>query len=595
MIDTVESLREHLQTAIEIEHATLPPYLCALYSIKPGANQEAVEVIHSVVLEEMLHLTLAANLLNAIGGQPVVDAPELLPVHPAVLPHSNGAIEVALRPFSPAGLQTFMAIEKPSAPDSRPEAEGWETIGQFYAAIGEALERLSDELGEPALFCGDPARQVTDDVYYGGAGRIIAVLDLASARRALAEIVEQGEGLDHQSILDGDRDMFHPEREEIAHYFRFSELALGRRFAPGDTPQSGPSGEPVQMDWSAVYPMRANPSGDDHPPGSEVRAAMDAFNRSYCDLLRLLELTFNGHPELLAISTGAMYGIKQQAINLMRLDSGDGATSAGPSFEWVAPPDRGVDGARVRVISNGPYLVEGEVAVHDASGALRKATGPCTICRCGASRTKPFCDGTHARIGFDGTETADHGQSADRRRAYPRPDGLTVYDDRGRCAHFGQCTDRLPAVFGVSDDAFVDPRAASAAAIARVVSACPSGALAFALQDGADPTEHHQAPSVHPIVDGPYRVRGGVQVVGADGRAYELRERQTLCRCGQSRNKPFCDGSHWYAGFRDPLPPELADAEHLPWEDPLAAERGRQRYADEQAAAARRASDTASK
>jgi iron-binding CDGSH zinc finger protein len=80
-------------------------------------------------------------------------------------------------------------------------------------------------------------------------------------------------------------------------------------------------------------------------------------------------------------------------------------------------------------------------------------------------------------------------------------------------------------------------------------------------------------------------VRGGIQVISADGHDYEIRERQTLCRCGQSRNKPFCDGSHWYAGFRDPLPPELVDAPTLPWEDPHAAERGRARYAAEHARA----------
>lgn len=88
----------------------------------------------------------------------------------------------------------------------------------------------------------------------------------------------------------------------------------------------------------------------------------------------------------------------------------------------------------------------------------------------------------------------------------------------------------------------------------------------------------HEDGSIHPLVDGPYRVRGGVPVVGADGRRYEVRERQTLCRCGSSRNKPFCDGSHWYAGFRDPLPPELADVDPFPWTVPGAADRGRATY-----------------
>lgn len=81
-IATVEQLREHLQTAIELEHSTIPPYLCALYSIHAGTNQAAVEVVHSVFIEEMLHLSLAANLLNAIGGKPVLDDPRLLPPIP---------------------------------------------------------------------------------------------------------------------------------------------------------------------------------------------------------------------------------------------------------------------------------------------------------------------------------------------------------------------------------------------------------------------------------------------------------------------------------------------------------------------------------
>ncbi|TMR31208.1 ferritin-like protein, partial [Nonomuraea zeae] len=81
-IDTLDSLREHLQWAIELEHATLPPYLCALYSLDPERNPEATEVIGSVFAEEMLHLALAANLLNAVGGRPRLDIPEMLPPHP---------------------------------------------------------------------------------------------------------------------------------------------------------------------------------------------------------------------------------------------------------------------------------------------------------------------------------------------------------------------------------------------------------------------------------------------------------------------------------------------------------------------------------
>jgi CDGSH-type Zn-finger protein/uncharacterized Fe-S cluster protein YjdI len=580
-IDSVEALRTHLQTALEIEHATLPPYLCALYSIVEGTNQGAVEVLQSVVMEEMLHLTLAANILNAVGGRPAIDSPALLPGRPAFLPHSDRSVELSLRPFTRTAVEGFMAIERPGDRDSPAQDDSFATIGQFYRAIGDALVRLNSELGADTLFCGNPDRQVTAAAYYGGAGRILAVTDLASARLALAEIVEQGEGIDHQSIYDGDRDMFHPEREEIAHYFRFRELILGRRYTTGDTPASGPSGAGVAVDWSAVHPMRVNPTMSDHPEGSVAHRAMAAFNSSYCAVLGLLDHTFNGVPTLLAEATGAMYGIKHQMIELIRLDSADGISTVGPSFEWVAPESRHFPDTHILVVPHGPYLVRGDVDIHDTAGDLVLHDGVCVLCRCGGSRTKPFCDGTHSRIAFDGTESADHRLIAERRDSYPTPDGATIYDDRTRCAHFGQCTDKLPSVFGVSEDAFVDPLAAPTSAIARVVGGCPSGALAFAATAGEPPVEVHDNASIRPIVDGPYRVRGGVEVVGADNASYEVRERQTLCRCGQSRNKPFCDGSHWYAGFRDPLPPELADAAVFRWTDPGAAERGRERYARE--------------
>jgi len=582
-ISNLESLKHHLQTAIELEHSTLPPYLCALYSLKEGSNAEARAVLESVVLEEMLHLALAANVLNAIGGAPVLDSPRLMPGHPTTLPHSDGSIILSLRPFSKEAVEGFMAVERPAPTDAVPEDENYATIGQFYRAIEEALVRLSAELGEASLFSGNPARQVTDALYYGGGGRIITVSDLDSARKALGEIVTQGEGLDHQSILDGDKDMFHPERDEIAHYFRFEQLLLGRAFRRGDTPSSGPTGAAVGVDWSAVYPMPVNPRSADYPPGTRARDAMDGFNSAYCTLLQLLERTFNGVPMLLRGATGAMYGIKGWMIDLMALEF-DGPVQPGPSFEWVPPADRLFPGTQIWVLPRGPYVATGEIDVFDAEEELRKHGGVSVLCRCGGSRTKPFCDGTHARIGFEGKESADHGLIADRRKAYPTSDGAIVYDDRTRCAHYGQCTSRCPEAFGVSDDDFVDPAAASTAELQSVVSGCPSGALSFAPAGSDAPVEEHQEPSIHPIVDGPYRVRGGIEVFGADGKPYEVRERQTLCRCGQSRNKPFCDGSHWYAGFRDPAPPELVDVEPYPWTDPHAAELGRERYAREQAA-----------
>jgi CDGSH-type Zn-finger protein/truncated hemoglobin YjbI/ferredoxin len=209
----------------------------------------------------------------------------------------------------------------------------------------------------------------------------------------------------------------------------------------------------------------------------------------------------------------------------------------------------------ITVTAHGPYRVTGAVSIRAVDGeVLRDDGAPVYLCRCGGSRAKPFCDATHGLKGFDGTESADHDPITARRARYPSQQGVIVYDDRTRCAHFGQCTDRLPQVFRAGAEPFVDATTAEPADLVEVVSGCPSGALAHAVE--ADPTavEEHGAASITPVVDGPYRVRGAVQVVGADGVPYEVRERQTLCRCGHSADKPFCDGSHFYAEFRDPAP-----------------------------------------
>jgi CDGSH-type Zn-finger protein/truncated hemoglobin YjbI len=216
---------------------------------------------------------------------------------------------------------------------------------------------------------------------------------------------------------------------------------------------------------------------------------------------------------------------------------------------------------RVVVTQDGPYRVIGDVVIHDADGNRVPTSGNVCLCRCGGSRNKPFCDATHGLKGWVGTESGDHSTAADRRSSYQAAGGITIYDDRSRCAHFGQCTDRLPAVFRATQEPFVNADGGAPAQIAQVVSGCPSGALAYAIAPDAAPCEPTQACAISPIVDGPYRLVGEVDLVASDGRVYERRARQTLCRCGQSRNRPFCDGSHWYAGFRDPLPPELVKKE----------------------------------
>ncbi len=201
----------------------------------------------------------------------------------------------------------FLRLERPARPGAPAEGDRYETIGQFYAAIEAGLRGLCDRLGEAEVLSGDPARQVNAGHFEHTAGRMIAVNDLASALAALEEIVEEGEGTSRGAVWDGGPAVHHPDRDEVAHYYRFQELRAGRRYRRGDTPRSGPTGEPVGVDFAGVLPMRPNPKKiADHAPGSPVRAAQEESNRTYCTLLHLLEQAFNGSPGQLAAAVTTM-------------------------------------------------------------------------------------------------------------------------------------------------------------------------------------------------------------------------------------------------------------------------------------------------
>lgn len=333
-IKTLEDLREHLQWAIELEHATLPPYLCVLYSIDQKRNPAAYAVLCGVFVEEMLHLALAANVLNAVGGRPLVDTPALLRAYPRELPHGDKSLRMSLAPFDRQSLEMLLLLERPAAATAPAESDRYETIGQFYAAIEDGLQRLCDTLGEPEVFSGDPARQVTAEHVQHSTAQIVAVHDLSSALAALCEIVDQGEGAGRGEVWDGDRDVIDPDRAEVAHYYRLLELKLGRRYQSGDTPQTGPTGDPVEVDFDGISPMRRNPRLDDHPEGHPIRAAQDEFNIAYRTVLFLLDQAFDGNPKLLGEATRAMYSLRTQARALMQMPDGVGRV-AGPTFDYA--------------------------------------------------------------------------------------------------------------------------------------------------------------------------------------------------------------------------------------------------------------------
>ena len=196
---------------------------------------------------------------------------------------------------------------------------------------------------------------------------------------------------------------------------------------------------------------------------------------------------------------------------------------------------------------DGPYLVRGLEDLKNSRGESIPAKPVTALCRCGGSANKPYCDGTHQKIGFSGARLAD--ASSARRDDYAGRK-ITIHDNRALCAHAGHCTDRLAAVFKYGAEPWIDPDGAAAQSVIETIRSCPSGALSYSV-DGVEHRDQSRAPAVVVTKDGPYAVTGGVKLINealGDGASTE---HYTLCRCGGSKNKPFCDGTHWHKKFTD--------------------------------------------
>jgi CDGSH-type Zn-finger protein len=225
------------------------------------------------------------------------------------------------------------------------------------------------------------------------------------------------------------------------------------------------------------------------------------------------------------------------------------------------------DGVKITVTRNGPYFVDGvipmtvESIICDSDGeseAWRVDSHlvdrqSCGLCRCGQSDNKPLCDGSHAMMNFDGTETASREPYAENADVVVGA-RYDLADRRELCADARFCHRSGAAWHRISEDSD------EAAAVVRdECERCPSGRYVLLEKASGEALEPMLDPSVAFVQDtganvsGPIWVRGGIEVVSADGEPYEVRNRQTLCRCGQSKNKPFCDGSHIECGFHDHL------------------------------------------
>jgi CDGSH-type Zn-finger protein len=219
----------------------------------------------------------------------------------------------------------------------------------------------------------------------------------------------------------------------------------------------------------------------------------------------------------------------------------------------------------VTVSKDGPYIVTGDaplaeqVIVANAAGeSLQWREGQAyktpekyALCRCGHSHNAPFCDGTHAKIGFDGTETAERRSYSAQATLFDGP-VLALLDARDLCADARFCDPNGKVWNQVTRTD--DPQIRSM--FLRQVQHCPSGRLVAFDKATGTTIEENLPVSIGLIEDpvencsGPIWLRGGISLKSPDGYEYEVRNRVTVCRCGASKNKPFCDGSHASIKFK---------------------------------------------
>lgn len=323
-----EELQVGLQKAVELEFAILPPYLYALFTLRDGTNEAARSRISAIVREEMTHLALACNVLNAIGGRPVLADASVAAPYPRTLPWAIGSDDgepflVSLLPFSEEAMDQAMQIEEPEDPIEFPvrtvrEAElSFQTIGQFYRALDEGLRGLS-----ASEWVDSPSRQLTDHPFF--AGELFRVRGYGDASRAIDRIVSEGEGT-RRSPLDFEG--------EVAHYYRFEEIRRDRVLRKDTSaPQGFSWGSRLGVHRHEVIPAIANPGKYDFSRDPAAQEAQKECDRAFTVMLEELERAVNGELGRLGNAVLAMFELRRAARAALKVRLKDSDKFAGPAF-----------------------------------------------------------------------------------------------------------------------------------------------------------------------------------------------------------------------------------------------------------------------
>jgi photosystem II stability/assembly factor-like uncharacterized protein len=327
-----DAVLQALQTALELEHSTIPLYLYSLYSLQ-DSQAAIIEILQRVVVEEMLHMTLVCNLINSLGGNPVIYSPSFVPQYKG---HSlPGGVEtnlrVHLRPFSLKQLDDFLTIESPEITRNFPvralasyDIASQLTIGGFYREIRAALQQLGDD-----AFDATGTNQLTS-----GISNIVKVIDVNSALKAIDIIVDQGEGSDQTPLEMG--------TEDPSHFYAFMSVKIGKtlKAKAGVDPHAPIEDQfeytdpQIPFDQSSVYPIPEDPSAVLYT--GDEKAACDEFNIAYTDLLRQLDRVFNGHPGEIRTAVTQMRSVLRPLATKLVSGVRVPGKNIGPSFEFNA-------------------------------------------------------------------------------------------------------------------------------------------------------------------------------------------------------------------------------------------------------------------
>jgi CDGSH-type Zn-finger protein/truncated hemoglobin YjbI len=628
-VATREELIGLLACASELEHGLACTYLFAAYSLKNDASEGGLseaqasivrswrQRIAATAVDKMLHLAQLANLLLALGATPHITYPSLS------LSSDPARIDFTLEPFSPSIIERLLAYERgetvifaPHQSSSTENASSSTTVGGLYSQITKSFSSIPAE----DLFIGQPEAQAKPG-FLNLDKQLVAVTDQASALAALAMLVGtaktglwdtlrteyeqavaearqaeqpfesvravgknpraylQEETSAYTSITDpltvAAVDLFNSAYDMLLHML--TRLFTATKKTDSDSEHLAqitlqfmatvirPLGEALTRmpaGTSADPSLRAGPPFKVGDSAFDVKQHGPAFFGERMWQLATTATTLRVNAGLPTEIQEATAGLQDLACQLAPED--DVATMVAELKQIQAEVE-----STIQASVNGPYLVTNIDTLRNWLGEVIPARPQMALCRCGNSANKPFCDGTHARIDFTGQK--DPKRVPDRRDTYVGT-AVTIFDNRGICAHSGFCTDRLSSAFHAGKEPFVTPSAARMDDLVRAVRSCPSGALSYAIGDteARNQVDQTREPAIEVSKDGPYRITGGIEI--KDGQGHDevrvtgySKEHYSLCRCGHSQNKPFCSGMHWYVNFHDPVAAEDHEPTLFEW------------------------------